>query len=229
MIRWYQYVLGELGTICSGPAPFSVRPGEPQVETGVRREYVDPKFPSNTLAVYHALYAKNINYTAVSRDLQRPLALCPWHPGLSIQAMLFPTKTLQESPPFPRMIFGYEVHATCSQNEETGHKCRHPMDGSHSIWAYVPLAHYHSLHATHVTLFGRNFEVSVDNPRVLVSNGSFDCKKHSTYVTARRVPVPEPRAPRRSLATERAPMQAPPNAAAVGMMRFSSLYMLWSR
>ena len=50
-----------------------------------------------------------------------------------------------------------------------------------------------------------------------------------TYVTAKRIPVPEPRAPERSEMTERAPMQAPPKAAAVGIMRFNSLYIDCSR
>lgn len=36
-------------------------------------------------------------------------------------------------------------------------------------------------------------------------------------VTASRIPVPDPIAPRKSASTERAPMQRPPNAAAVGM------------
>lgn len=36
-------------------------------------------------------------------------------------------------------------------------------------------------------------------------------------VTASRIPVPDPIAPRKSANTERAPIQRPPNAAAVGM------------
>ena len=36
-------------------------------------------------------------------------------------------------------------------------------------------------------------------------------------VTASRIPVPEPMAPRKSANTDRAPMHKPPNAAAVGM------------
>lgn len=36
-------------------------------------------------------------------------------------------------------------------------------------------------------------------------------------VTASRIPVPDPMAPRKSASTERAPMHKPPNAAAVGM------------
>lgn len=36
-------------------------------------------------------------------------------------------------------------------------------------------------------------------------------------VTASRMPVPDPMAPRKSAKTERAPMHNPPNAAAVGM------------
>lgn len=36
-------------------------------------------------------------------------------------------------------------------------------------------------------------------------------------MTASRIPVPEPMAPRKSAKTDRAPMHKPPNAAAVGM------------
>lgn len=36
-------------------------------------------------------------------------------------------------------------------------------------------------------------------------------------VTASRMPVPDPMAPRKSARTERAPMHKPPNAAAVGI------------
>lgn len=36
-------------------------------------------------------------------------------------------------------------------------------------------------------------------------------------VTASRMPVPDPMAPRKSAKTDRAPMHNPPNAAAVGM------------
>ena len=36
-------------------------------------------------------------------------------------------------------------------------------------------------------------------------------------MTASRIPVPEPMAPRKSANTDRAPMHKPPNAAAVGM------------
>lgn len=36
-------------------------------------------------------------------------------------------------------------------------------------------------------------------------------------VTASRIPVPDPIAPRKSARTERAPMHSPPKAAAVGM------------
>ena len=50
-----------------------------------------------------------------------------------------------------------------------------------------------------------------------------------THVTANKIPVPLPNAPNKSLATDSAPMQAPPNAAAVGITRFNSLYMLCSR
>lgn len=80
-----------------------------------------------------------------------------------------------------------------------------------------------------VTLAGSNLEVTVNDARNRVSYNSSQSEIDGTYVTARRIPVPLPRAPRRSEATERAPMQAPPNAAAVGMTRFSSLYMDCSR
>jgi hypothetical protein len=36
-------------------------------------------------------------------------------------------------------------------------------------------------------------------------------------VTANKIPVPDPIAPMKSANTERAPIQSPPNAAAVGM------------
>src|SRR3569833_582459 len=109
------------------------------------------------------------------------------------------------------------------------------------------LAHNHPLHASQITLLRRHFEVSVDDAAAVTRLAILVCaeietrsergerererggEREKTYVTARRVPVPEPRAPIRSLATERAPMHAPPKAAAVGMMRLSSLYMLWSR
>ncbi|KYQ54553.1 Regucalcin [Trachymyrmex zeteki] len=51
-------------------------------------------------------------------------------------------------------------------------------------------------------------------------------------VTASKIPVPEPIAPKKSASTERAPIHSPPNAAAVGMYRFSSRIMelsLWPR
>lgn len=41
-------------------------------------------------------------------------------------------------------------------------------------------------------------------------------------VTASKIPVPEPIAPMKSANTERAPMQRPPKAAAVGMYLFNS-------
>lgn len=50
-----------------------------------------------------------------------------------------------------------------------------------------------------------------------------------TYVTANKVPVPLPKAPERSLMILKAPIVAPPKAAAVGMMRLSSLYIDVSR
>lgn len=80
-----------------------------------------------------------------------------------------------------------------------------------------------------VTLAGSNFEVSVDDAGRTVSVWCLEDMRRKTYVTASRIPVPLPRAPRRSEATDKAPMQAPPKAAAVGMMRLSSLYMLCSR
>ncbi|KYM94917.1 hypothetical protein ALC62_14512 [Cyphomyrmex costatus] len=51
-------------------------------------------------------------------------------------------------------------------------------------------------------------------------------------VTASKIPVPEPIAPKKSASTERAPIHSPPNAAAVGMYRFNSRIMelsLWPR
>lgn len=42
-------------------------------------------------------------------------------------------------------------------------------------------------------------------------------------VTANRMPVPEPIAPMKSAKIERAPMQQPPKAAAVGMYLFKYL------
>ena len=42
-------------------------------------------------------------------------------------------------------------------------------------------------------------------------------------VTARRIPVPDPIAPMKSAKMERAPIQTPPNAAAVGMYLFKVL------
>lgn len=104
--------------------------------------------------------------------------------------------------------------------------CNHQISGGTGL-----VSGDEALEATaDVTLAGGNFEVSVDNPGYQLDKES--CKRNldrKTYVTARRIPVPLPRAPRRSEATERAPMQAPPKAAAVGMTRFSSLYMLCSR
>ena len=41
-------------------------------------------------------------------------------------------------------------------------------------------------------------------------------------VTAKRIPVPDPIAPKKSALTLKAPIQRPPNAAAVGMYRFNS-------
>lgn len=98
---------------------------------------------------------------------------------------------------------------------------------------FVFSSHHHSLQPCHVALFSGNFKVPVYNADVQsvqlfqhsVANENWD----STHVTAKRIPVPEPRAPIRSLATDRAPIHAPPNAAAVGMILLSSLYMLCSR
>ena len=42
-------------------------------------------------------------------------------------------------------------------------------------------------------------------------------------VTASRIPVPEPMAPMKSAKMERAPIQQPPKAAAVGMYLFKYL------
>ena len=85
--------------------------------------------------------------------------------------------------------------------------------------------------SANVALTGGNFEVAVDDTRIGVSDYEIGMAYlgMETHVTASRIPVPLPRAPRRSEATERAPMQAPPKAAAVGMTRLSSLYMLCSR
>ena len=68
-------------------------------------------------------------------------------------------------------------------------------------------------------------------PSSHLNNSSIAAKhdRDSTHVTASKIPVPEPRAPIRSLPTDKAPIQAPPNAAAVGMILLSSLYMLCSR
>jgi hypothetical protein len=90
------------------------------------------------------------------------------------------------------------------------------------------LSHYHTLHPSHVTFFGCDFEVAVDDTSSALAHGSGFRKGESAYVTASKIPVPDPSAPIKSLATDRAPMQAPPNAAAVGIMRLSSLYMLCS-
>lgn len=48
-------------------------------------------------------------------------------------------------------------------------------------------------------------------------------------VTASKIPVPEPMAPRKSANTDRAPMQSPPKAAAVGMYLFNSWIIELSR
>lgn len=61
---------------------------------------------SNTMAVYHALYARKFDYTAISRGLLRPFALCPWgFQGSIIQAMLFPNQNAPRKPPFPAYDF----------------------------------------------------------------------------------------------------------------------------
>lgn len=149
--------------------------------------------------------------------------------GTMFIRMLFSTKKLSETPvPFYNCFVlhtcGFvpcrEAYKPQARMFETN-----PRNGP----SVADLAHNHALHAGKVALFGCNLEVSIyDSIYELVHISA--CQVHDkTYVTARRVPVPEPRAPIRSLATERAPMQAPPKAAAVGMMRLSSLYMLWSR
>jgi len=86
------------------------------------------------------------------------------------------------------------------------------------------LSHDHSLH---ISFLGSDFEIAVDDTNQVV-RCDFPVRIENTYVTANKIPVPDPRAPIKSLATERAPMHAPPKAAAVGMMRFNSLYMLCS-
>lgn len=88
------------------------------------------------------------------------------------------------------------------------------------------LTHNHAFHTGEIAFLGCDFEVAVDDSILVSAVLCHLVWLRATYVTARRVPVPEPRAPIRSLATDRAPMQAPPNAAAVGIMRLSSLYML---
>ena len=94
-------------------------------------------------------------------------------------------------------------------------------------------SHHHSLQPSHIAFLCRNFKVPVDNATILLAQiFKYLAAKHnwdSTHVTASSIPVPEPKAPKRSLATDRAPIHAPPNAAAVGMILLSSLYMLCSR
>ncbi|KAJ6648310.1 hypothetical protein Bhyg_03538, partial [Pseudolycoriella hygida] len=48
-------------------------------------------------------------------------------------------------------------------------------------------------------------------------------------VTASRIPVPLPMAPMKSANTDNAPIHKPPNAAAVGMYRFNSWIIEFSR
>ena len=48
-------------------------------------------------------------------------------------------------------------------------------------------------------------------------------------VAAIKMEVPEPKQPNMSLTTDKAPMVAPPKAAAVGMIFFNSLYTEVSR
>lgn len=48
-------------------------------------------------------------------------------------------------------------------------------------------------------------------------------------VTANKIPVPEPMAPKKSANTDNAPMHKPPNAAAVGIYRFNSWIIEFSR
>ena len=94
-------------------------------------------------------------------------------------------------------------------------------------------SHNHPLQPGHIALLRRNLKVPVDNAAIQSTQVfrylSAKQVRNSTHVTASSIPVPEPRAPIRSLATDKAPMQAPPNAAAVGMILLSSLYMLCSR
>ena len=93
-----------------------------------------------------------------------------------------------------------------------------------------PLAHDHPLQPSHVAFFGCDFEIAVDNAIRWSARSPCSSKCVSnTYVTANKIPVPDPSAPIKSLATLNPPIQAPPKAAAVGMMRLSSLYMLCSR
>lgn len=91
-------------------------------------------------------------------------------------------------------------------------------------------SHHHPLQPRHIAFLCSNFEIPVDNSaiqsvRIFRGKRKIDI----THVTASKIPVPEPRAPMRSLATDRAPMHAPPNAAAVGIILLSSRYMLCSR
>jgi hypothetical protein len=50
---------------------------------------------------------------------------------------------------------------------------------------------------------------------------------HASSCNHSLIPVPEPSAPIMSLATDNAPIMAPPKAAAVGITLFSSLYILY--
>src|SRR4051794_41184681 len=88
------------------------------------------------------------------------------------------------------------------------------------------LSNHHSLQAGDVALLGRHLEVAVDDTAIVSVRPAI---RGGAYVTASKMLVPLPRAPMRSLETDRRQMMAPPNAAAVGMTRFSSRYMLWSR
>lgn len=84
------------------------------------------------------------------------------------------------------------------------------------------LAHDHSLETAHIALLSGDFKVRVDDSGRVSSRTL--CTSKQTYVTAIKIPVPDPRAPSRSLEIDSAPIHAPPNAAAVGMTRLSSRY-----
>lgn len=98
----------------------------------------------------------------------------------------------------------------------------------HSLLSATKSTHDHTLQSSHVTFLGGNLKVSVDDAEMaqLAQLESQTCDNAETYVTASKIPVPLPSAPIKSLITLRAPIQAPPKAAAVGMTLLSSLYIL---